>query len=119
MINACFSSVPIFYTVHRHSACCLAQRNLLPCMLASTRCLQDEALNWQAAYKQRPPTEAIVFIVGGSTYEEAKAAAEWNSRGPGGSPQSGMRVLLGGSSVLNSDAFLKALGAAAAGNLLR
>ncbi|WIA34599.1 hypothetical protein OEZ86_012919 [Tetradesmus obliquus] len=82
---------------------------------------QDEALNWQAAYRQRPPTEAIVFIVGGSTYEEAKAAAEWNSRGPGGSPQSGMRVLLGGSSVLNSDEFLKALGAAAAaaGNELR
>jgi len=36
--------------------------------------------------------------------------AEWNSRGP----QSGMRVLLGGSEVLNSDAFLAALGAAAA-----
>jgi hypothetical protein len=89
-------------------------------MPPSMFCVQDEALNWQAAYKQRPPTEAIVFIVGGSTYEEAKAAAEWNSRGPGGSPQSGMRVLLGGSSVLNSDAFLKALGAAAAaGNELR
>jgi len=49
-----------------------------------------EALSWQAAYKQRPPAEAIVFIVGGSTYEEAKAVAEWNSRGP----QAGMRVLL-------------------------
>jgi vacuolar protein sorting-associated protein 45 len=72
--------------------------------------VQDEALNWQAAYKQRAPSEAIVFVVGGSTYEEAKAVAEWNSRGP----QSGMRVLLGGSEVLNSDAFLAALGAAAA-----
>eukprot|EP00775_Hariotina_reticulata_P002080 gene2080-2399_t len=72
---------------------------------------QDEALNWQAVYKQRGPSEAIVFIVGGTTYEEAKAVAEWNSRGP----QSGMRVLLGGSEVLNSDAFLAALGAAAGG----
>lgn len=34
--------------------------------------LQEEALNWHAAYKARPPTEAIIFIVGGSTYEEAK-----------------------------------------------
>jgi hypothetical protein len=29
-------------------------------------------LNWHASYKSRLPTEAIVFIVGGSTYEEAK-----------------------------------------------
>jgi hypothetical protein len=35
-------------------------------------CMQEEALNWQAAYKNRPPTEAIVFILGGSTYEESK-----------------------------------------------
>lgn len=73
--------------------------------------LQDEALNWQAAYKQRPPTEAIIFIVGGSTYEESKAVAEWNSKGPNGTPTSGMRALLGGSDILNSDAFLAALGA--------
>lgn len=74
--------------------------------------LQDEALNWQAAYKQRPPTEAIVFIVGGSTYEESKAIAEWNSKLQ--QQQSNMRVLLGGSSVLNSEEFLAALGAAGA-----
>lgn len=68
---------------------------------------QDEALNWQAAYKQRPPTEAIVFIIGGSTYEEAKAIADWNTKLQ---QQSNMRVLLGGSDVLNSGDFLTALG---------
>jgi hypothetical protein len=109
--------------------------------------VQSEALNWQAAYKARPPSEAIVFIVGGSTYEEAKvrvmpqaagaagwlvlharmltrarprrqtqAVHEWNKQpagkaaAPGGQPQQGMRVLLGGSEVLNSDMFLHALG---------
>jgi hypothetical protein len=46
---------------------CLALLHVhVPCLL------QEEALNWQAAYKARPPTEAIIFIVGGSTYEEAK-----------------------------------------------
>lgn len=49
-----------------HDGCVVV---LMFCLL---RWLQSEALNWQAAYKARPPTEAIVFIVGGSTYEEAK-----------------------------------------------
>jgi vacuolar protein sorting-associated protein 45 len=70
-------------------------------------CVQDEAAGWAAAYRARLPTEAIVFIVGGSTYEEAKAVAEWNAAGP----RAGLRVLLGGSDVLNSDALLAALGA--------
>lgn len=48
--------------------------------------------------------QVIVFIVGGSTFEEAKAVADWNERNPG------MRVVLGGSDVLNSDMFLEALG---------
>ena len=80
---------------------------------------------WAAAYKTRPPSEAIVFIVGGSTYEEAKAVAEWNAKqssssggpqapaGLGGTPAAPMRALLGGSSVVNSDMFLAALGAGA------
>lgn len=86
--------------------------------MTSAAHVQDEALNWQAAFKQRPPTEAIIFIVGGSTYEEAKAVAEWNTRLQ--QQQSNMRVLLGGSDVLNSEMFLAALGAGgAAGNGLR
>lgn len=82
---------------------------------------------WAAAFKARPPSEAIVFIAGGSTYEEAKAVAEWNAKqgssggAGGGVPQAGglggppapMRVLLGGSALLNSDAMLAALGAGA------
>lgn len=69
--------------------------------------LQEEAASWSQQFKAAPPPAAIVFILGGSTYEEAKAVAEWNARqGPGG-----MRVLLGGSAILNSDAFLAALGA--------
>lgn len=110
--------------------------------------MQEEALNWQAAYKNRPPTEAIVFILGGSTYEESKVGAgnsactaapalacradgdhaaaavavahaqavyEWNKQGAAkqgqGAPPA-MRVLLGGSEVLNSDMFLQAMGTA-------
>jgi vacuolar protein sorting-associated protein 45 len=85
---------------------------------------QDEQMAWAAAYKTRPPSEAIVFVVGGSTYEEAKVVAEWNAKqsgsgisgaqgpaGLGGTPPAPMRALLGGSSVLNSDTFLAALGA--------
>ena len=90
---------------------------------------------WTAAYKTRAPSEAIVFVVGGSTYEEAKAVAEWNSKqgssssnsstaASGGSTATGglsgqsgpMRVLLGGSSILNSGMFLSALGAGGGGS---
>lgn len=42
------------------------------CLWMDAHVLQDEALKWQAAYKASPPTEAIVFILGGSTYEESK-----------------------------------------------
>eukprot|EP00798_Chlamydomonas_sp_ICE-L_P025257 gene25257-10905_t len=64
---------------------------------------QDEAMAYQTAFKRTPAREVIVFIVGGSTYEEAKSVAEWNERNPH------MKVILGGSAVLNSDMFLNAL----------
>jgi vacuolar protein sorting-associated protein 45 len=67
----------------------------------------DEAGAWGASFKQRPPGEAIVFIIGGSTYEEAKVVAEWNAKQP---PGGGLRVVLGGSEVVNCDMVLKALG---------
>jgi vacuolar protein sorting-associated protein 45 len=63
----------------------------------------DDAASLAAQARRRPPREVIVFIVGGSTYEEHKAVAEWNARNPG------CRVLLGGSALLNSDALLAAL----------
>lgn len=52
-----------------------------------------------------PPRLVVAFIIGGSTYQEAAAVAALNAAaGPGGP-----RVLLGGTGVLNSGAFLEAL----------
>ncbi|RPA86129.1 Sec1-like protein [Ascobolus immersus RN42] len=46
------------------------------------------------------PQDIIVFIIGGATYEEAKLIAQINASTPG------VRVVLGGTSILNSSAFL-------------
>mmetsp|Transcript_15674 Transcript_15674/g.28048 ORF Transcript_15674/g.28048 Transcript_15674/m.28048 type:complete len:588 (-) Transcript_15674:346-2109(-) len=72
----------------------------------------DAAVLWQSIVRQRVPQEVIVFIVGGTTYEEAKAVAEINERkalGVLGDRQ--VKVLLGGNMILNSSSFLKLLGA--------
>jgi vacuolar protein sorting-associated protein 45 len=63
----------------------------------------EEALAWQALARKAPPREAVVFVLGGTTYEEAKCMAEWNEKHPE------LRVVLGGSGVLNSAAFLEGL----------
>ena len=47
------------------------------------------------------PTEMIVFIVGGATFEEATKVAEFNLNNPS------IRVTLGGSYIHNSNSFLK------------
>jgi vacuolar protein sorting-associated protein 45 len=47
--------------------------------------------------------EVVVFIVGGATYEEALAVAEYNNANPS------MRIILGGSCVQNSQSFLDEL----------
>jgi len=47
------------------------------------------------------PSEVIVFIVGGATYEEATKVAEFNAANPS------LKVLLGGSCVHNSSTFLR------------
>ena len=52
------------------------------------------------------PSEVIVFIIGGATYEEATKVAEFNNANPT------MKVLLGGSCVHNSTSFLKEIGSA-------
>ncbi|KAA1096514.1 vacuolar protein sorting-associated protein 45 [Puccinia graminis f. sp. tritici] len=60
------------------------------------------------------PIEVVVFVVGGSTYEEARSIALLNDRlasgvgfsGPGPQPQLGARVILGGTYVHNSRTFL-------------
>lgn len=53
----------------------------------------------------------IVFILGGTTYEESKAVHEWNAKHAANPAGGSTRVILGGSTILNSDAFLAALGA--------
>lgn len=49
------------------------------------------------------PQDVVIFIVGGSTYEEARTVAMQNAA------NTGTRVILGGSVVLNSASFLKDL----------
>jgi len=47
------------------------------------------------------PQDIIVFIVGGTTYEEARVVAQINASSPG------VRVVLGGTTVHNSTTFLE------------
>ncbi len=47
------------------------------------------------------PQDIIVFLVGGTTYEEAKMVAQINASSPG------VRVVLGGTTVHNSASFLE------------
>jgi len=53
-----------------------------------------------SAQKERPQ-DIIIFMIGGTTYEEAKFIADTNNSTPG------VRVVLGGTNVLNSTGFLK------------
>jgi len=48
-------------------------------------------------------TDMILFVVGGATYEEARAVHEINTS------RAGVRIVLGGSTVLNSAMFLEEL----------
>ncbi|XP_021898658.1 vacuolar protein sorting-associated protein 45 homolog isoform X2 [Carica papaya] len=54
-------------------------------------------------FQQGRPQEVIIFIVGGTTYEEARTVALQNAS------NSGIRFILGGTVVLNSKRFLKDL----------
>jgi len=51
--------------------------------------------------KRKPPTQIIVFMVGGATYEEARLVAEMNAANPG------VRILLGGTCMHNCASFLE------------
>jgi len=46
------------------------------------------------------PQDVLVFILGGATYEEAKMVAQINASTPG------VRLVLGGTGVVNSRSFL-------------
>jgi vacuolar protein sorting-associated protein 45 len=52
------------------------------------------------AMKERPQ-DIIVFMIGGTTYEEAKMIAGVNESMPG------VRIVLGGTTIHNSESFLK------------
>ncbi|XP_059453320.1 vacuolar protein sorting-associated protein 45 homolog isoform X2 [Corylus avellana] len=54
-------------------------------------------------FQQGRPQEVVIFIVGGTTYEESRCVALQNAS------NSGIRFILGGSVVLNSKRFLKDL----------
>lgn len=63
-----------------------------------------------ASLPVQPPRLVVVFVIGGTTYEEARAVAELNAAGEKGEGWSaGMRVVLGGTSVQSSSLFLKDL----------
>ncbi|CAO2831463.1 unnamed protein product [Amaranthus hypochondriacus] len=49
------------------------------------------------------PQDVVIFIVGGTTYEESRSVALFNSTNPG------IRFILGGTTILNSKRFLKDL----------
>ncbi|KAL6962366.1 vacuolar protein sorting-associated protein 45 [Sarracenia purpurea var. burkii] len=54
-------------------------------------------------FQQGRPQEVVIFIVGGTTYEESRSIALQNAS------VSGIRFILGGSVILNSKRFLKDL----------
>ncbi|XP_057449525.1 vacuolar protein sorting-associated protein 45 homolog [Lotus japonicus] len=54
-------------------------------------------------FQQGRPQEVVIFIVGGTTYEESRSVALQNAS------NTGIRFILGGSSVLNSKRFLRDL----------
>lgn len=58
----------------------------------------------------KAPRLVIAFIIGGSTYEEARAVAEANLAGEHGKGWSaGMRIILGGTGVATSKSFIRDL----------
>ena len=59
--------------------------------------------------KKRAPTEVVVVLLGGATYEEARAVGEMNAANPG------VRITLCGTTIHNADSFLTELAKAGAG----
>uniref|UniRef100_A0A1B0C3P6 Vacuolar protein sorting-associated protein 45 n=1 Tax=Glossina palpalis gambiensis TaxID=67801 RepID=A0A1B0C3P6_9MUSC len=56
------------------------------------------AINSELVPFRRPPQEVVVFIIGGTTYEEALAVHQLNNNG--------YRVILGGTTIHNSQSFI-------------
>jgi hypothetical protein len=68
---------------------------------AKNRQLKDSSYPNVMNLTGNKPTEMIVFIVGGVTFEEATKVAEFNVN------NQGIRITLGGSYIHNSNSFLK------------
>ncbi|XP_078431252.1 vacuolar protein sorting 45 [Wolffia australiana] len=54
-------------------------------------------------FQQGRPSDVVIFVIGGTTYEEARSVAMHNAA------NTGTRFILGGSVILNSDRFVKDL----------
>nr|XP_036674278.1 vacuolar protein sorting-associated protein 45 [Drosophila suzukii] len=65
------------------------------------------AINSELVPFRRPPQEVVVFIIGGATYEEALAVHQMNN--------AGYRVILGGTTIHNSQSFIQEVMAATSG----
>ncbi len=88
----------------RSAAACMLPPPLLS---RATRLLSASHL-MPAPPAAQPPRLVVAFVIGGTTYEEAKAVAELNAAGERGEGWSaGVRLLLGGTSVQSSTSFLK------------
>ncbi|KAI0826786.1 Sec1-like protein [Trametes gibbosa] len=59
------------------------------------------------------PGDVIIFMIGGTTYEEARVVALLNQESASGGPAAGTRLLLGGTCIHNSSSFLDMVRAAA------
>ena len=57
---------------------------------------------YEGASGSGAPNVVVIFYVGGTTYEEGHCVSEWNKEGS-------MQVVLGGTHVLNSDMFMRAM----------
>ncbi|XP_022216016.2 vacuolar protein sorting-associated protein 45 [Drosophila obscura] len=65
------------------------------------------AINSELVPFRRPPQEVVVFIIGGATYEEALAVHQLNN--------SGYKIILGGTTIHNSQSFINEVLAATNG----
>ncbi|EDW42864.1 GM23816 [Drosophila sechellia] len=65
------------------------------------------AINSELVPFRRPPQEVVVFIIGGATYEEALAVHQLNN--------AGYKVILGGTTIHNSQSFIQEVMAATSG----
>jgi len=89
--------VPNVFTQHEPYICSLIDA-LNKSKLKETEFASKVGFHQNERPSEIKPTEIIIFIVGGATYEEAKAVAELNKKG--------YNIVLGGTNIINSKLFL-------------